>query len=415
MFKDLKFFIKECWQQDLAFYCAAAYLVFEYLRPHTIFPALDFLPWAQLSLMIGLVALIQGKNLKFQLTHFYLLLFVVACLLSIAFSQYPQTSYKAIEVPISWFVVVWIFSNSIRTEKQFKLILILFFLIIFKMSLFGAKTWVMRGFAFTNWGIAGPRGWFENSGELALIMVIFTCMSYGFVSLQKNISKIYYLAPITGAMTILAASSRGSQLALAVVLLIAALTIWKINLKNIIVFGLIAWLGYTFLPAEQKARFETMGSDGTSESRLMYWEKGLDMLDRHPVIGIGLNSFPEYFEDYYAPYVNFENFSYRREVAHNTLIQVGSEIGYIGLITYLLIVWHSIRLSMRIRKKIKHNDNDSWMFEYTRYVDLAIIGYLIGSFFMSVAMYPYIYLFLSLNQALLNAAEADGMQVGLKK
>lgn len=401
---DLKSFVRGCWQQDLAFYCAAAYLVFEYLRPHTIFPVLDFLPWAQLSLMLGLVALIQSKNLKFQASHFYLLLFVIVCLLSIIFSEYPETSYEAIEVPISWFVVVWMFSNSIRTEKQFKLITILFFLIIFKMSLFGAKTWVLRGFAFTNWGIAGPRGWFENSGELALIMVIFTCLSYGYVSLHKDISRLYYLAPITGAMTILAASSRGSQLALAVVLLIATLTIWKVNIKNILFLGLLVWLGYMLVPEEQKARFETMGSDSTSESRLIYWEKGLDMLDEHPFVGVGLNAFPEYFEDHYASFVNFENFSYRREVAHNTLIQVSSEMGYLGFITYCAILIVIYRISRRIRSSIP---TDDWRFMYTRYVDLALVGYFIGSFFMSVALYPYIYLFLSLNQALLNTVNSS--------
>jgi putative inorganic carbon (hco3(-)) transporter len=399
IFKDFKSFVRDCWSQDLAFYCAAAYLVFEYLRPHTIFPALDFLPWAQLSLMIGLAALIQTKSLKFQSSHFYLLLFVIVCLFSIFLSEYPEASYKAIEVPISWFVVVWVFTNSIRTEKQFKLILVLFFLIIFKMSLFGAKTWVLRGFAFTNWGIAGPRGWFENSGELALIMVIFTCLSYGYVSLHKNISRLYYLAPITGAMTILAASSRGSQLALAVVLVIAALTVWKINFKNIIFLGVLVWLGYTVLPEEQKARFETMGSDGTSESRLMYWEKGLEMLDDHPVIGIGLNAFPDYFEDYYLRYVNFENFSYRREVAHNTFIQVSSEMGYLGFFSYCLLIVFVYRASRRIRKSVPKED---WRYGYTRFVDLALVGYLIGSFFMSVAMYPYIYLFLSLQQPLMN-------------
>ena len=100
--------------------------------------------------------------------------------------------------------------------------------------------------------------------------------------------------------------------------------IFRIFIKNLILFGLILWLGFTFLPAEQKARFSTMGSDSTSESRLLYWEKGLDMLDQHKLLGIGYAAFPDYFKAYYASDVTFENFAYRREVAHNTLIQVAS-------------------------------------------------------------------------------------------
>lgn len=416
LINDFKHFFTRCKAQDFPFYCLSGYIVFEYLRPHTIYPALDFLPWAQLFIVMGVGTLIAKGRLKFQFSHFILSLFVIVSILSCFTSTFPDASFKNIYVIISWLGVVLFFTSAVKNIEQFKLILIMFLIIIFKMSFFGAKTWTMRGFGFTSWGISGPNGWFQNSGELALIMVIFSCLSYGFISGLQVKHKLYYLAPITGVMTIIAASSRGSQLAILVVIVIGALTIKKINIKNLVLFGLILWLGYTFLPAEQKARFSTMGSDGTSESRLMYWEKGLDMLSSHKWLGIGYAAFPDYFETYYAPSIVFENFAYRREVAHNTLIQVSSEMGYLGLITYLLIIAHLFVLTYKTRKfyriHSKSRDND-WILIYTYCVDLGLIGYMIGSFFMSVAQYPYIYLYIALNQSLLNVIKLHCMAEGV--
>lgn len=406
---DIKYFVGRCKAQDFSFYCVSGYIVFEYLRPHTIYPALDFLPWAQLFIVMGFGYLFMKGRIKFQTSHFFLACFVLVAVLSCFTSTFPDESFKNIYVIITWLGVVLFFTNSIKNIEQFKLILILFLIIIFKMSFFGAKTWTLRGFGFTSWGITGPNGWFYNSGELALLMVIFSCLSYGLVSGMQVKHKLYYLAPITGVMTVIAASSRGSQLAILVVIVIGALTIKKVNIKNLILFGLILWLGFTFLPAEQKARFSTMGNDSTSESRLLYWEKGLEMLDQHKLLGIGYAAFPDYFKAYYASGITFENFAYRREVAHNTLIQVASEMGYLGFISYVVLIGYCFLLTYRTRKfyrkQAKRKDND-WIIFYSYCADLGMIGYLIGSFFMSVAQYPYVYLYLSLNQSLFNTIKS---------
>jgi O-antigen ligase len=408
--QDTKEFIGKLTKQDAAFYAAAAYLVIEYVRPHTLFPAIDVLPWTPLVLLVGLVSIFMRGNVKIQTTHVLIFLFMCVAWASCFVSYDPEASFKMINVIISWVVISFVFTNAVKNLEQYKLLLIIFFLCIFKMSLFGARTWAMRGFGFTEWGIAGPVGWFQNSGELALIMVVFSAMSYGYIISNNIKSKLYYLAPITAAMTVIAASSRGSQLALAAIGILAALIIGKLKLKNLLIFAFVGWLGFTFLPEEQKERFSTMGSDGTSESRLMYWEKGIEMMNDHKLLGVGYYAFAEYFSINYAPYITFENFVYRREVAHNTLVQVGSEMGYSGLFVYLLMLIHCARLTRQTRILAKQNptiEKINWIAKYTICADLAVIGYLIGSFFMSVAFYPYIYLFLMLNQCLLNATKNE--------
>src|SRR5690606_37783463 len=104
---------------------------------------------------------------------------------------------------------------------RFFIFILLFLLDSYKLSFHGAKTWVLRGFSFTDWGITGPPGFFQNSGELAIEMLMLFPLSYGVLELvspfMRRYQKIILLSvPVTAVMTIVAASSRGGQIALAV-------------------------------------------------------------------------------------------------------------------------------------------------------------------------------------------------------
>ncbi|UZJ43919.1 O-antigen ligase family protein [Marinimicrobium sp. C6131] len=410
LIQDTKNVLRSMKGQDFGFYAAALYLLLEYVRPHVIYPFIDILPWTQLTILLGLFYVIVKGQLKFQMMHFVLLCFVGAAYISSFLSYDPTASFNRIDYIVSWFVVVIFFTGAVRNLEQYKLLTILLFLFLFKMSLFGAKTWVMRGFSFTSWGISGPRGFFQNSGELSLLMVIFAAMSFSYIAANKSISKYYYIVPITAVMTVLAASSRGSQLAMAVVAVLLAIMIGKLRFRNMVLFGIVCWAGFTLLPEEQKERFSTMGDDATSESRLIYWEKGLEMMHDHKLFGVGYYAFPSYFEDKYVHSVNFENFRYRREVAHNSYIQVGSEMGYIGLSIYLLLIFIFFRLTSKTRKLIDNGSTISrhkWVHGYCTGLNIAFIGYIIGSTFMSVAFYPYLYLFLMLAQSLYNSVNHE--------
>lgn len=407
---DFKHFMTRLRKQDFAFYTAAAYLMFEYLRPHAIYSMLDVLPWARLTILTGLFYALVAGRVKIQGMHVALFLFMVVAIISSYLSYDTTASFNRLYYIYSWFIVVVFFTACVKNLEQYKLLIILLFLFLFKMSLFGARTWTLRGFSFTDWGIQGPSGYFQNSGELSLLMAIFAVMSFTFIYGHKNAHKLYYLVPLTAVMTVLGASSRGGQLALAVGIVLLMVAIGKLRFKNIVFFSLLGVAGMTLLPEEQKERFSHMGSDGTSESRLIYWEKGIEMMNDHKLIGVGYYAFPSYFEDKYAPFVEFENFHYRREVAHNSYIQVGSEMGYPGLFLYLLLLWICFRLPRKTKKLLAGKEIDdrlAWVPLYCTGMNVALAVYLVGSTFMSVAFYPYLYLFLMLNQVLYNAVKAE--------
>lgn len=407
IFSDFCDFYSFCKKQDFAFYMACMYLIFSYLRPQAIYPVLDILPWTQLSIVSGLIYLGMKGRIRLQSTHVILFIFFLIVIASSFQSYYPETSFNNLSVVYIWLIEVIFFTNCIKNLEQFKAITILFFIIIFKMSLFGAKTWVLRGFGFTKWGIAGPSGFFANSGEFSLLMAIVAVISLAYLLSQKEVKKIYFLLPITASMTILGASSRGSQIALIIALLIIAITIEKLRIKNILYFVLASYLAFTFIPQEQKERIINMGDDNTSQSRLEYWGAGLDMMNNNPFLGVGHYGFADYYQDNYTFQDDRAEFLIsRKEVAHNSLIQVGSSLGYTGLLCYVYMMYLCYSLNKKTRDMIRKNTNltgINWAYKYSKGLDIALVTYFIGSFFMSIAFYPYIYLLMMFSQTLNNS------------
>ena len=123
----------------------------------------------------------------------------------------------------------------------------------------------MRGFSFARHGLSGSPGWFHNSGELALQMVVmFSMTSSLLIHMKKYFAGKYRwwlllgLFPGTAALTAIGSSSRGGQLALVVVLLLLVVKA-KDFFRNMILLGLLVVIGLYFLPGSQKERFSTIG------------------------------------------------------------------------------------------------------------------------------------------------------------
>jgi hypothetical protein len=196
-------------------------------------------------------------------------------------------------------------------------------------------------------------------------------------------------------MTVMGASSRGGQLALLVGLIYLLLAYKKIRIKNLVYVTVFVSVAWALFPEEQKARFETAGSDKTSETRLEYWKAGIDMAKEYPLLGVGLMAFPEHYHRHYKV-GDGSFFSNRREVAHNSLVQAASTLGIPAFILYL---WFHFSVFSRRSLLKKHKDPvPDLMFLDSFRVSLngAILTYFVGAFFMSVAFYPYIYFLLAL-------------------
>lgn len=387
--------------ESFAFWMVCAYLFLEYVRPQSIYPFIDFLPWTQLVVMGAILGCFTDKTVKWVSSPINVLLIVFLLLVFISsyLAYFPGVSYDNLDRYYLWVVIYFIIINIVNTRRRFFIFICIFLVASFKLSLSLSLIWARRGFSFTDWGLMGPPGFFQNSGELAIQMLVFWPIAWAFAnSVKPYVSRRWYLAlmlmPITGIMVILGASSRGAQLALVCQLLVMNYR-YVFKPKVLISIGLAAILLWTFLPEEQKQRFETMGEDGTSKQRLLYWENGMEMIRDNPVLGVGYFNFAPYFERYYPEDVLLG----KAELPHNIFIQIGTDTGLLGLAVFSGFLLVAYRLGRRFRAE----GCEERELLIGRCANLSLLGFVIAGQFVTVAYYPFLWIHLALIVALNNS------------
>lgn len=383
--------------ESFAFWMICLYLFFEYFRPQSIYPSIEILPWTQLAIIGSVLGIAFDKKARWVSSpvNQILVLYFFAIIISSFNAYYPEISFRNLSNFYTWLIIYFLIISIVNTERRFILFIGIFLIASFKLSLSLSISWAQRGFSFTSWGLTGPPGFFQNSGELAIQMLVFWPISWVLI---KNIKpylksiwlyRLLILMPITAMMVILGSSSRGGQLALIVQLV-------AMNYRSIFRIKVLAFCGvaftliWTFLPDEQKARFEEMGEDKSSIQRLLYWENGIEMINDHPLLGVGYFNFTTYFEEYYR-----EDMLYSfAQLPHNIFIQVGTDVGYTGLLLYLLILLLAVR-----NNKLTRNQVDparmGVFFGFEKYLNISLIGFLVAGQFVSVVYYPFLWIHLA--------------------
>lgn len=387
--------------ESFAFWMICAYLFFEYVRPQSIVPAIDILPWTQLAVLGAFLGCFSDKTVKWVSSpvNVLLLLYLVIILLSSMNAYFPSVSYENLRNYYLWVIIYFLIINIVNTRRRFFIFLCIFLLASFKISLSLAITWAQRGFSFTNWGLSGPPGFFQNSGELAIQMLVFWPIALAFaVALKPHVSRWCYrallLMPLTAIMVILGSSSRGGQLALVVQLIVMNYrSIFRP--KVIMAIGLSFFLIWHLLPEEQKYRFNTMGEDRTSQQRILYFKNGIEMIKDHPVLGVGYFNFRHYFDIYYPEDALFGE----AELPHNIFIQVGTDTGLVGLSLFSLLLLCSIR----IPASIDACDGVEKRVNLANYANISVFGFVVAGQFVTVAYYPFLWIHLSLLIAMKNS------------
>ncbi len=398
-----------------AFWMACFYLLFEYVRPQAIYAPLEVYPyWARTFILLALIGWIFDPKRRFVWNKITtgIFVFLGVIIASIYHAYWPEISRENFMNFFNWVVIYFVLTNTVTTRHRVFILLIIFMLASFKLSQYGAITWASRGFAFADWGLAGPRGFFQNPGELAIQMVVFAPMAFFFaLGVRKYVSTwLFYalmLMPVTAAMTIGGTNTRGGQIALAVQLL-ALLMTTRHRIKALLGVMLAAYIAFSLLPDEQMQRFESMGDDTTSQQRILYWENGIQMIRDHPVLGVGYFNFVPYFNTFYPDDVIL-GWLRGAELPHNITIQVGTDAGLVGLSVFALLIFWGFT-SMRRLKKIADQRGDIFFSRMAVGMNLALLGYVVAGQFVTVAYYPYLWIHLTLCVCMLTAQRLEGSE-----
>jgi len=400
-------------KEHFAFWMVCFFLVLQYFDPGEIYHDLDVLPWAKVAIGLAVLAWPLDPHRRWvrNSTNIWMTLFLIVIFVSSTVAIYPTVSWSHWFDFVDWFVIYFLIINIVTTPERFFIFLTIFLLANFKLSFFGARTWAGRGFGFVSWGIKGPSGFFGNYADLSTEMLMFAPIAFelGFF-VKPYVRRITYwflmLGSVTGAMTVLGASSRGAQLALAFQGAWVAIQ-RKLKVKILIAIVLVAAVGYAMLPAAEKARFTAAGTDKTSIQRLDYWRAGLKMIEDHPFLGVGYFN----FRPVYAVHDPNKLFDGHAQLPHNIFIQVGTDTGLIGLSIFLILVYRNLKIARDIRSACEKNeDTPGFAPSVARGLTVATWGFVVAGQFNTVAYYPFLWINLALTVSLANVVNRAAEQ-----
>lgn len=400
--------VREIWAylktQDTLFWLINLYLFFEYVRPQTLYPSMDLFPFVQVLLIftLGFFPFRHDSPLVKNPLNKLLFLFFFVILLSSMFALEPDVAFLKIPEFITWMIVYFLIINIINTEKRFFVFMLAFLLYSFKMAQFSFFGWTSAGLGFVSIGSGGGPGWFKNSGEFGIQMCIFFPLAACFfIALKEHWPRwkkiLFLFFPLTALSGTISSSSRGALVGVVCVLFFMLMKS-KHKFKGLVALGVILALIYIFIPDQQLERFESAGEDETSESRIEYWKRGLALVSLFPILGVGYNNWLVAQEQIFN--------LYNQQLSHNIFIQCASELGYLGLLVFFLMILYTFINNSWTRKLALQYEGEKkeakarFLYYMAHGLDGALVGYLASGFFVTVLYYPYFWINLAMTVSL---------------
>lgn len=126
--------------------------------------------------------------------------------------------------------------------------------------------------------------------------------------------------------------------------------------------------------------------DTSAQGRIDAWIAGILMLIFNPIDGVGIDQVHLQFSNYAINPV-----SWRPKTSHNVFIQVAAETGFAGLVPFTALVFSSLHIAWRLRRKLPEGLPEREL-AFRRGLFPSMLGVMVAAMFLSVAWYwfPYI-------------------------
>ena len=227
-------------------------------------------------------------------------------------------------------------------------------------------------------------GLFGNPNDMALHLVTITPIAVALGLATKNtvLRLLYFSSAAVFIGGIIVTDSRGGALGIVGVVGVLA---WKIGRRYRLRVTLIslaaAAAGIIVAPGKYGVRLLSiiipgLDQSGSSSQRTDLLKRSILVTIRNPW-GIGIGNFPVVGQ--------------RNLDTHNAFTQVSSEIGLLGLALYLIFLISPFRKLGAIERKLFNEERVGWLYYISIGLQASIVGYMVSSFFLSVAYNWYVY------------------------
>ena len=310
-------------------------------------------------------------------------------LLSIPFSVWPRNSLEfMIGFLIKDMAFFYIIATTLTRVNQLRKIVFGWIVAVDLLSIvaLNIRTGISRISASTRY----------DPNDLAfLLLCVLPFVIFSFFK-EKGIKKLFLF--LSGGLiltTIIFTRSRGGFVGL---LVVGAVILFKTFKKSkllavLILLGSIAVFSFV-APSGYWERMETIVEPGKDYNisdpagRIEVWKRGFNLMIGNPLTGAGIGNFTT------AEGQSHKDEGGKWSTAHNSFIQIGGELGIGGLILFILLIYY---LFKRIRKIIS---KDPQIKTFKDSLEVSLIGYVTGGFFLSQAYSVILYLIVGLVIAL---------------
>lgn len=379
---------------SLTYLCLFLFTILLYLRPSEIYPSVVT---NNITFVVGLLTLavylptqlaVEGTISARPREVNALLLLAAWALVSLPLAVSPAVAWESFAGTFVRCVVIFIvIVNAVRTERRLHWLLLLAVVVSCWLALGAVGDYRSGNLSVEGYRVGGHgEGIFGNSNDLALHLVTIAPLSVALLFASRGMArKLFYGgAALLMVAAIVVTYSRGGFLGLSCAFAVLA---WKLGRKQrLAVFAAALLLGaglLLFAPGNYAVRLlsifmpslDPVGSYGTREGELM---RSLWVALRHPLLGVGMG--------------NYVLMSFRSQVTHNAYTQVASEVGMPALVCYLFFVFTPLRRMMRVEREALESEGERGRFYYLAVgLQASLAGYLVSSFFASVAYLWYVY------------------------
>jgi O-antigen ligase len=227
------------------------------------------------------------------------------------------------------------------------------------------------------WAGFRPSGATGDPNYFALAAVCFLPMAFWLLIRQRSkFERIMLLGACVITMAALAAaSSRGGFLALAAAIAFMVVR-QKHRLRNLILAAIVL-VPLCFAPGGPLHRMlhPSYGDEYGTNARITTWKAALNMMQAHPLLGIGPGNFKAVVENYQDSDVVIKS------LAHNTYLEMGAELGIPMVVLYVVlgvVTYRSLEATRRRAMKASRFIADAAFG-----LQAGLIGCAVGIFFLT--------------------------------
>jgi probable O-glycosylation ligase (exosortase A-associated) len=349
-----------------------------YMNPHrlTYGFAYDF-PWVELIAIITLISLIisrESKRIPMSST-------VVLMALLLAWTT--LTTILAVETSAAWGLwekfakILILVGVTLMLVKDKHRMHYLVWIIAASIGFYGVKGGLFTLLTGGSYHVLGPTASFfgDNNGlALALCMTVPLLRYLQLQSAKKYMRIGLGMAIALTCIAVLGTYSRGGFIGLAVVVLALAMKSRR-RMALIMIFVVLAAVGYQFMPAKWTARMDTIHharTVSTVKTRIQSWEFAINVARARPLVGGGFyvrQSTPMW--NTYAPK------GAQQRAIHSIYFRVLGEHGFPGLALFLGVLFFSWRNCAQIRRRTRENPSEKWAFDLASMFQVSLLVFMI--------------------------------------